>query len=157
MAGNTQLMQVSEAHYGNDYQSVFLTQYRDFVASTSQISARRHQANQFFSTINTGLLAASGLIPTANVNFNWQLALAGGLLCLIWKHMIDGYSGLNGAKFRVILEMEEHLPAATYAMEWEYLKRAKASTLSSTESKVPWLFMGAYFAVYVTNIMGYLS
>lgn len=155
MAGIKKLMQVSEAHYGDEYKNVFLTQYRDFVDSTNQISARRHQANQFFSTINTGLLAASGLIPTANVNFNWQIALAGGLLCLIWKHMIDGYSGLNSAKFKVILEMEEHLPVATYAMEWEYLQQVKASSLSSTESKVPWLFMGAYFAVYVTSIMGH--
>jgi len=156
MAENKQLMNVPEAVYGENYKNDFMTQYRDFVASTSQISGRRHQANQFFSTINTMLLMASGLIPTAKVNFNWQIALAGGLLCLIWKHMIDGYSSLNSAKFKVILEMEEHLPAATYTMEWEYLQSAKASSLSSTESKVPWLFMGAYLAVYITNVVSKL-
>jgi len=154
MASNDGLMAVSEAQYGDRYKSDFLTQYRDFVASTSQISGRRHQANQFFSTINTLLLMASGFIPGEDIAFNWPIALAGGLLCLIWKHMIDGYSNLNGAKFKVILEMEEHLPAATFRTEWGYLKQAKASTLSSVESKVPWLFIGAYLLVYVATITG---
>ncbi len=153
MASDERLLAVSEAQYGDRYKSDFLTQYRDFVASTTQISQRRHQANQFFSTINTLLLMASGFIPGKEIAFNWPIALAGGLLCLIWKHMIDGYSSLNGAKFRVILEMEEHLPAATYKTEWKYLQQAKVSTLSSVESKVPWLFMGAYFLVYVATLI----
>lgn len=154
MASDQRLMAVSEAEYGDCYKSVFLTQYRDFVASASQVSDRRHQANQFFSTINTVLLAASGFIPGKEIAFNWQIALAGGLLCLIWKHMIDGYSSLNSAKFKVILEMEEHLPAATYKTEWSHFKQARASSLSSIESNVPWLFMGAYFLVYIATVQG---
>ena len=54
---------------------------------------------------------------------------------------------------KVILEMEEHLHAATYKTEWKYLQQAKVSTLSSVESKVPWLFMGAYFLVYVATLI----
>ncbi len=154
MSDNEKLMTISEAHYGDDYKSVFLTQYRDFVASASDISDRRHEANKFFSTINTVLLMASGLIPSEGLDFSWQIALAGGLLCLIWMHMIVSYKELNGAKFKVILEMEKQLPAATYASEYRFKKAAKSSNLSSVESMVPKLFMGAYFLVFATHFAG---
>ena len=154
MTDPIQLETISEAHYGDDYKSVFLTQYRDFVASASDISDRRHEANKFFSTINTVLLMASGLIPTKSSEFNWQVALAGGLLCMIWLFMIASYRELNGAKFKVILEMEKQLPVATYATEYRFKKAAKSSNLSSVESMVPKLFMGAYFLVFVTHFVG---
>lgn len=147
------LMSVSEAHYGDGYKDVFLTQYRDFISSASDISDRRHEANKFFSSINSVFLLASGLVPTENVGFSWYVALAGALLCLIWMHMIASYKELNSAKFKVILEMEKHLPAATYASEYLFKKSAESSNLSSVESMVPKLFIGAYFLVYVAHVV----
>lgn len=154
MSASEQLLSIPETHYGDEYKSVFLTQYRDFVASASEISDRRHEANKFFSTINTVLLMSSGLVPKEIAGFNWQVALAGGLLCLIWMHMITSYKELNSAKFKVILEMEKQLPVATYATEYQFSKAAKSSSLSSVELLVPKLFAGAYFLVFVTHLTG---
>ena len=149
------LMSGSEAHYGDSYKDVYLTQYRDFISSASDISDRRHDANRFFSTINSVFLLASGLIPTEGVGFSWYVALAGALLCLIWMHMIASYKELNAAKFKVILEMEKHLPAATYASEYLFKKASASSNLSSVESMVPKLFIGAYFLVYVSHVFSH--
>lgn len=152
MPGSDYVLSASEAHYGDRYKSDFLTQYRDFVDSAHQVSAKRHQANQFFSSLNTILLAASGLIPGDGPGFSWEIAIAGGLLCLIWRRMILAYADLNSAKFKVINEMEKHLPAATYNAEWVYFKAADGSTLTSIESLVPRLFIGAYVFVYVVKV-----
>lgn len=152
MSENEQLLAVQEAQYGEQYKADFMTQYRDFVASANQISNRRHQANQFFSSINTVLLMGSGFIENKDAAMHWQVAVAGALLCVIWRRMIIAYSNLNSAKFKVILEMEEYLPVATYKTEWKHLKKAGSKTLSSVESLVPRLFIAAYILVYIFSI-----
>ena len=155
MAGSNHLLAVSEAHYGDRYKSDFMTQYRDFVESAQQVSAKRHQANQFFSSINTVLLTASGLIANETSGLNWQIAIAGGLLCMVWRQMILAYANLNSAKFKVINEMEQYLPASTYKAEWEYFKAAKSSNLTSIEALVPRLFIGAYIFIFLFKLASY--
>jgi len=153
MVENEGLFPVKEAEYGERYKADFMTQYRDFVASANQISAKRHQANQFFSSINTVLLMGSGFIPGKEMALHWQVVIAGALLCVIWRRMIMAYSDLNSAKFKVILAMEENLPVAVYKTEWQHIKKAKGKTLSSIESLVPRLFIAAYILVYITNVL----
>lgn len=153
MSENEQLLAVQETQYGAHYKADFMTQYRDFVASANQISSRRHQGNQFFSSINTVLLMGSGFIPGKEMAVHWQVAVAGTLLCVIWRRMIVAYSSLNSAKFKVILEMEEYLPVAVYKTEWRHFKKANGKTLSSVESLVPRLFIAAYILVYIINIL----
>lgn len=155
MAGSENLLAVTEDQYGDQYKDDFMTLFRDFVTSANQISDRRHQANTFFSSINTVLLMATGLIPkevadaSAGEELNWQFAVAGGLLCWIWRKMITAYRDLNAAKFKVINEIEQNLPLAAYGAEWQYFKAAQGSSLTSVESRVPLLFMGAYAGVFV--------
>ena len=153
MSENEQLLAVQEVQYGEHYRADFMTQYRDFVASANQISSRRHQANQFFSSINTVLLMGSGFIPGKEMVLHWQVVVAGALLCVIWRRMIVAYSSLNSAKFKVILEMEEHLPVAVYKTEWQHFKKADGKTLTSVESLVPRLFIAAYILVYIISIL----
>jgi hypothetical protein len=157
MTDSGNLLAVSKQQYGAQYETDFMTLFRDYVESAHQISRLRHQANTFFSSINTVLLMATGLVPSAvtdsteDTGTNWQVALAGVLLCLIWRRMIIAYSDLNSAKFKVINEIEEHLPLAAYKKEWQHFKTAGGRSLTSVESWVPRLFMGAYIAVTLVN------
>lgn len=155
MADNDDLFAVSEARYGDQYKDDYMTQYRDYVDSAQQISSRRHQANQFFSTINTLLLTASGLIPGKDVGFSLHIAIAGALLCLIWIHMIRAYRDLNSAKFKVIQDMEDRLPLAAFKSEWVYFKGANGHSLTTVESLVPKLFIGAYLAIFIFKLAGF--
>jgi len=155
MTESANLLAVTEAQYGDQYRSDFMTMFRDFVTSANQISDRRHQANTFFSSINTVLLMATGLIPeevagvSMHESLNWQFVVAGGLLCWIWRKMIIAYGDLNSAKWKVINEIEQHLPLAAYGAEWKYFKAADGLELTNVESRVPLLFMGAYAAVFL--------
>lgn len=149
MTGSDSLLAVTETQYGDQYRADFMTLFLGYVESAHQISGRRHKANAFFSSINTVLLAASGLTLGSNTSgYNWQIAVAGGLLCLIWWRMIIAYRDLNSAKFQVINEIEKHLPIAAYNEEWRCFKEAKGRTLTSVESWVPLLFTVAYLFVF---------
>ena len=170
MTGNEELLAVTEAQYGDQYRNDFMTLYRDFVNSASQVSDRRHQANTFFSSINTVLLMATGLVPrevaevlevtTAHMELDWQFAIvavAGCLLCWIWRKMIAAYRDLNSAKFKVINEIEQHLPLAAYDAEWKHFKAAQGNTLTSVEQRVPLMFMAAYAGVFLMYNWKYLE
>lgn len=156
MTGDERLMAVSEQRYGPQYKADLMTLFRDYVASADRVSERRHTANQFFSSINTVLLMATGFIPGEVDAVHWQVALAGVLLCIIWRRMIAAYRNLNAAKFRVIHDIERQLPLAVYSAEWDYFEAAqggrKFMTLSTVEAAVPVLFMGAYVFVYLLGI-----
>lgn len=157
MTGNDDLFAVSREQYGDQYRTDFMTLFRDFVESAHQVSRLRHQANTFFSSINTVLLMATGFVHSygaqsaTGTDINWQVALAGVLLCVIWRRMIIAYSDLNAAKFKVINDIEGHLPLAAYKVEWQHFKAADGRSLTSIESWVPRLFMGAYIAMALLN------
>jgi hypothetical protein len=155
MVDSGRLFATSEAEYGDHYRSDLLTQFRDYVASADQVSERRHKANQFFSTLNSVLLAATGFLPNSSGSSGPQLqvALAGILLCVIWYYTIIAHRNLNSAKFNVIQEIEQRLPLAVYSAEWDRFKAAqggsKPMTFTSVESAVPWLFASIYALMFL--------
>lgn len=157
MADNKDLFAVSRESYGDQYSTDLMTLFRDYVDSAHQVSRARHQANTFFSSINTILLMATGFVHSyesqsaTGADINWQVALAGVLLCVIWRRMIIAYSDLNAAKFKVINDIEGHLPLAAYKVEWQHFKADGGRSLTSIESWVPRLFMGAYIAMALLN------
>jgi hypothetical protein len=89
------------------------------VEMADRTSARRLNANTFFVTVNTALIAVLGSHP-----FPWYVAVAGIVLSIAWWALLKSYRELNEAKFKVILAMEDHLPAKVFADEWGHLKRA---------------------------------
>ncbi len=143
------LLSENAAHYGDDYRSHYLTQYRDFVSSADTISSRRHTANQFFLGINTALIGAGGYIKVDDPVIVLVLAGFGVTICLAWRGLIDSYRTLNGAKFDVIQSMEKHLPLASFtAEELAYSSaRAKHRSFSSWESWVPRLYIFAHLTL----------
>jgi hypothetical protein len=147
MTGKKQVFAVSEAEYGERYKADLMTQFNNFVATTSEVSTWRYNANGFFSTINTALLTSAGLLGDKSAGLHWQIAVAGVLLCVIWRRMILSCRALNNAKFKVILDIEKQLPLAPFTVEDRYFNADGGKSLTSVEKWVPVLFMVAYILV----------
>lgn len=132
-----------------------MDQYKLYVESANQISARRLAANSFFLTINTALAALLGYM-TSKENMGLTLALlgvpiAGMVLCYVWFRQIRSYRDLNAAKFKVIHVMEERFPFKMFDAEWEALGRGENpkqhKSFSDTEKIVPWVFFFLHAAM----------
>lgn len=133
------------------------------VEMADRTSARRLTANTFFVTVNTGLAALLGAR-----SFQWYVAVAGVLLCLVWWGLLKSYRDLNAAKFTVINAMEQRLSAAIFSEEWAHLRRdpvrfswsweaikKKASRyreLGVIERSVPVLFALIYIASLLSKV-----
>ncbi len=64
-------------------------------------------------------------------------------VCLLWFLIIKSHADLNGIKFDVIHELEQHLPAATYKYEWYLAEGGQGKTyraVTTIEQWVPVLF-----------------
>jgi hypothetical protein len=138
----------------------YLEVYKLAVEMADRISARRGVANSFFLTINTAIL---GLLGTQAVT--WYPAAAGITVCITWWALLRSYRELNRAKFDIILELEDRLPAQLYGREWALLRKGKVSfqlqppmllswlaqykELGYIESIVPWVFSVLYVVVII--------
>ncbi len=110
---------------------LLLEQYKLFVEMTDRNSERRGLTNRFYITILTGLLALTSWAVSNTVLCDLinvlllLIAVLGLILCGIWFININSYKQMNKAKFKVIHEMEKHLPFPCYDREWEILERGK--------------------------------
>ncbi len=132
-------------------QNELLELYKLCVESAEKVSDRRQAANSFFLTINTAVIGLG-----AYVHWAFLLPIAGTVLCYTWYRLILSYRGLNGGKFKVILEMETSLAAQPFADEWSALGRGKDPALyrpfTKIETTVPWVFFGLHLAVLALDV-----
>lgn len=139
-----------------DEKELTLEQYRIFVETADRVSERRSQANNFFVSINTALIAAIPIvfekIPTSDEAFFAKaIGIAGILLNVIWFLTIRTYKNLNSAKFVAIHEIEGKLPHQPFRKEWQELKKKKwlrkYLTLSGVEVFLPFAFAFIFWAI----------
>lgn len=148
--------QVATESYGSNelYQTHLFEQYKLYVNSADEISARRNIANSLFVTLHTLVL---GIIAFAydkgpQLSYQWILVfplLAIISLCFLWWRLIQSYRQLNAVKYQVIREYEMKLPTRPYwEAEWKALGEGKDShlylPLTNIENFLPWFFMLLY-------------
>lgn len=161
---DTVLFRADPNGYAADYQHHLFEQYKLYVESADRISSRRDKANNFFLAVNTALLTivgVSGSIAPLRQSADGRslldsetampvilVALAGLLVCATWYRLVRSYRDLNSAKFRVIHEIEAHLPLAVYDAEWEVVGRGERPKLyqpfTHLEARVPAIFAVVY-------------
>ncbi len=107
--------------------------YKLAVEMADRTSARRAGANSFFFTLHAALAAFVGIVSSArkppphanSASFDAfgmvVTAAAGIVLSVTWWALLRYYRRLNGAKFRVINEIEQSLPEQIYTREWKIL------------------------------------
>lgn len=145
--------------------SLLSEQYRLFVEMTDKMSERRSHANNFYFTLNTGLIAGLATIVGArpagvSALFPGIVLVVSMLLCYVWFRTIMSYQQLNRAKFTIILEIEKQLPARLYGREWEVLGEGQDRKLywpiTRLERLAPMIFGIFYLLVGVALLANWL-
>ena len=150
------LLNDAEGKYKGDFNAHLLEQYKLYVQSAENVSARRVASSRYLLTINAALVALYGF-QSANFGLNWWMIgvpVVGVVASVLWFLIIKSHADLNRVKFKIIHEIEEHLPMAVYGYEWDLIgegpkKRYRAVT--KIERWVPWLFVALHvvFGVWI--------
>lgn len=148
----------------NKNNDLLFEQYKLYMQSASEISDRRQKANEYFLTVNTILVSLIVFISQYEKVKNPELiisfiAVIGIINSIITYFMIRSYKQLNSAKFKIIHELEDDLPANLYSYEWELLgkgkDRKKYWPFSHLELKIPLLFGVVYAVLGLLYIFAY--
>ncbi len=141
-----------EAYYNH-----ILEQYKMYVEMADRISARRNLANAFFLTLHTTILAVIGFAfeQVNMINPIWLAVFpfAGIItLCVVWWWLLLSYRQLNSAKYKVVGQLEQKLPASPYwSAEWKELGEGKDIKkylpLTALENYVPLVFGLCYLMI----------
>ena len=139
------LIRHTKETYGDSFNLDLLEQYKLYVQSAENVSARRVASNRYLLTLNAALVALYGL---QSANFGqgyWTLLLPvmGIPVSLLWYLIIKSHADLNRIKFKVIHEFEEHLPAAMYKHEWRLAEKGQGKAyraVTAIERRIPILF-----------------
>jgi hypothetical protein len=95
---------------------IHLEQYKLAVEMADRISSRRGTANVFYFTVSSALLGTTE-------SFGLTIASVAGLaLSCAWWLQLRSYRTLASAKWKVITDLETHLPTQPFAAEWALLK-----------------------------------
>lgn len=148
--------------YGSKFHELLLEQYKLYVEMADRISTRRAQTNRFYISLLSGLLALLSIVVTRegfsgilSVIF-MAIAILGIALCFLWYVNIRSYRQLNSGKFKVVHEMEQHLPIPAYEREWEILGKGKESKkylqLTRVEQFVPFILSIPYLLLLVYSL-----
>lgn len=136
------------------YQGHLIDQYKLYVEMADRVSARRQQANSYFLSINTAMLAFVGYITSKDSSdYIWMIGASGVALSVLWFYLITSYRDLNTAKWKVVHHIEKQLPITPYAAEWKAMGEGKDAALyrplSHIERGVPWVFLLMHVYVFL--------
>ena len=156
---DTHLIQQDKEAYGDNFSRDLFEQYCQYVESAGKISDRRISANNYLLTVNAFLVTIYGLLASSQYMNYWAVLVpvAGILVSLTWFRIISSYRDLNTVKFKVIHELEQHLPAAIYRYEWQKAEEGKGKSyhpLTHLERWIPIVFTGLYALLAILGLIG---
>lgn len=143
--------------YGDSFQKHLLEQYKLFVDTSLDVTSKRLESNKFHLTLNSVVLGFTSYMAILNQYAVIILfSFVGMLVSVVWLKNIFAYRELNSAKFKVIHELEKHLPARLFKYEEKYyLKRYYG--LTATEKFYPIIFIVLYIALFVFTLLSALK
>jgi len=150
--------------YDEKFGEHLLEEYKLYVEMVDRISERRMQTNKFYISLLSGLLALLSILVSVG-KFNQSLifiivSLLGMALCILWHINIRSYRQLNSGKFKVIHEMEQHLPFPCYGREWELLgegkEKSKYLQLTRVEKYIPLILAIPYIFLFLYTLASLL-
>ena len=135
------LISHSQESYGESFKSDLLEQYKLYVQSAENVSARRVASNRYLLTLSAALVTLYGL---QSANFGqgyWTLLLPvmGIPVSLLWYLIIQSHTDLNRIKFKVIHEFERQLPAAMYKHEWHLAEEGRGKAYRAVTTIERWM------------------
>ena len=151
------LIQCPRESYGDSFTSDLLEQYKLYVQSAENVSARRVASSRYLLTLNSAIVALYGLQSASfgETYLTLLIPLIGIPVSILWNLMIRSHANLNTVKFKIIHEMEQQLPAAVYSYEWKLAEEGRGSSyraVTTIERWIPALF-GALHAILAVVIV----
>ena len=145
--------------YGDTFAADLLEQYKLYVQSAENVSARRIASSRLFLALNAGLVALYGIQPAGFGQSWWvvPVALLGLIVCLLWHQIIRSHRDLNRVKFKLIHEFEQHLPAMPYTREWRLAEQGQGRSyraVTDVERWVPWAFLVLHVVLPIVLVAG---
>ena len=155
-----ELVNYTKETYEGSFNTDLLEQYKLYVQSAENVSARRLASSNYLLTLNTALVALYGF---QSVNLENYLAILisviGIFASLLWYRIIKSHRDLNTVKFEIIHELEQHLPVALFDYEWEKTEQRRGksySPVTQIELWIPIAFLVLHFilpiVIVFTNI-----
>ena len=163
-SGNS-LFQCTVKDYEGSFKADLLEQYKLYVQSAENVSARRVQSSRYLLTLNAALVALYGFQSAGFGQSYWALVVpvVGIAVSLLWYLIIKSHADLNRVKFNVIHQFEQHLPAAMYRYEWRLAEDGKGKSyraVTAIEKWIPILFAILHVALgifIVLSLIGILA
>lgn len=141
---------------------LLLEQYKLYVQMADKISDRRADANKFFMSLLTGLIALLSVViqfcgaAALQQAILFIIGVVGILLCYTWHVTLRSYKQLNSGKFKVIHLLEQQLPFSSYDVEWQFLERGENPQvyipLTRVEQYIPKLFGILYVVLLAAGV-----
>ena len=115
--------------YGETFTADLLEQYKLYVGSAEQVSARRIASSRLLLALNAGFVALYGIEPAGFGQSWWAVPvpLLGIIVCLLWSRIIKSHKDLNRVKFTLIHELR-----AAFARSTVYMRVAPCRTGTGT-------------------------
>ncbi len=134
--------------YGGSFHVDLLEQYKLYVQSAENVSARRVASSRYLLSLNVALAALYGLQSAGFGQSYWMLPIPfmGIFVSVLWFLIIKSHADLNRIKFSLIHKFEEHLPAAMYKHEWK-LAAEEYRAVTKIERWIPILFATLHVAL----------
>ena len=150
------LLQFSEETYPAGEQAFnvnLIEQYKIACAAADNVSSRREGANRYLITLNTAIAALYGFQATgpANLYLLIPLAIAGLIAATLSFGIVRSHRNLNQQKFKIILELENHLPARIYGEEWDQLKKTKRLGTYLEVTNLERIIYGLFAAIHMAT------
>lgn len=140
-----------------DKKDILFKQYKLYVETAERVSDRRQNANSFFLTLNSILVAFTGFLTTLPFEI-WHvlIAIAGLSISILWLLTLRSFRKLNESKFKIIHQLEEKMPSKLFKDEWDYLHKEENKTkylkLSVIEQGIPIIFSILYISIIILMV-----
>lgn len=135
------LFRCTSETYGGSFKADLLEQYKLYVQSAENVSARRVASSRYLLTLNVALVALYGF-QSSNFSPGWWMVLVpilGISASVLWHRIIKSHKDLNTVKFRIIHELEQCLPAALYTYEWQLAEEGRGNLYRSVTDIERWI------------------
>lgn len=149
----------TQDQYGENYREHLIEMYKLYIEMADRISQRRMDTNTFFLSANTLMLGFFTLFYSFNNDKHLLYAVGAGvgiILCGTWFYLLQSYRKLNSGKFKVIQQIEAHLPISLYELEWNELGKGKKRKLYWPLSHVEVILPIIFTAVYIVLLIYFL-
>lgn len=153
-------------HPKETYQGVFeadlLEQYKLYVQSAENVSARRLASSRYLLAVNTALVVLCGfqVLGSSSVWLTLLLPVLGIPVSILWYWIIRSHRNLNEVKFGIVHELERRLPAALFTHEWLLVEGGKGKSywpVTEIERWIPLLFLLLHLGLFVLLVTNALS